>query len=121
MTPLFKMYTLGHDFIPSPIHAGGLRYHGMAPTVSMLAKLGIIRPVAYEQNETFSAGVMFAKAEGIIPAPEANHAIRAAIDLALEAKKKNEEKIIVFNLSGHGLLDMSGYASYISGKMNSSS
>lgn len=121
MTPLFKMYTLGHDFIPSPIHAGGLRYHGMAPTVSMLAKLGIIRPVAYEQNETFSAGVMFAKAEGIIPAPESNHAIRAAIDLALEAKKKNEEKIIVFNLSGHGLLDMSGYASYVSGKMNSSS
>ena len=121
MTPLFKMYTLGHDFIPSPIHAGGLRYHGMAPTVSLLTKLGVVKPVAYTQNETFAAGVMFAKAEGIIPAPEANHAIRAAIDLALEAKKKNEEKIIVFNLSGHGLLDMSGYASYISGKMNSSS
>jgi tryptophan synthase beta chain len=121
MTPLFKMYTLGHDFIPSPIHAGGLRYHGMAPTVSLLTKLGVVRPVAYTQNETFAAGVMFAKAEGIIPAPEANHAIRAAIDLALEAKKKNEEKIIVFNLSGHGLLDMSGYASYVSGKMNSSS
>jgi tryptophan synthase beta chain len=121
MTPLFKMYTLGHDFIPSPIHAGGLRYHGMAPTVSLLTKLGVVKPVAYTQNETFAAGVMFAKAEGIIPAPEANHAIRAAIDLALEAKKKNEEKIIVFNLSGHGLLDMSGYASYVSGKMNSSS
>lgn len=121
MTPLFKMYTLGHDFIPSPIHAGGLRYHGMAPTVSLLAKIGAIKSVAYDQKDTFSAGVMFAKAEGIIPAPETNHAIKAAIDLALEAKKKNEEKIIVFNLSGHGLLDMSGYASYVSGKMNSSS
>ncbi|MDD1773263.1 MAG: TrpB-like pyridoxal phosphate-dependent enzyme, partial [Methanomassiliicoccales archaeon] len=121
MTPLFKMYTLGHDFIPSPIHAGGLRYHGMAPTVSMLAKIGAIRAVAYDQKETFSAGVMFAKSEGIIPAPESNHAIKAAIDLALEAKKSKEEKIIVFNLSGHGLLDMSGYASYTSGKMNSSS
>jgi len=120
MTPLFKMYTLGHDFIPSPIHAGGLRYHGMAPTVSLLAKLGAIKSVAYDQNDTFSAGVMFAKNEGIIPAPESNHAIKAAIDLALEAKKKKEEKVIVFNLSGHGLLDMSGYASYISGKMNSS-
>lgn len=120
MTPLFKMYTLGHDFIPSPIHAGGLRYHGMAPTVSLLTKIGAIRPTAYDQKETFSAGVMFAKSEGIIPAPESNHAIKAAIDLALEAKKKNEEKIIVFNLSGHGLLDMSGYASYTSGKMNSS-
>ncbi|MGD0056627.1 MAG: TrpB-like pyridoxal phosphate-dependent enzyme [Methanomassiliicoccales archaeon] len=121
MTPLFKMYTLGHDFIPSPIHAGGLRYHGMAPTVSLLAKLGAIKSVAYDQKDTFSAGVMFAKSEGIIPAPESNHAIKAAIDLALEAKKKKEEKIIVFNLSGHGLLDMSGYAAYNSGKMNSSS
>lgn len=120
MTPLFKMYTLGHDFIPSPIHAGGLRYHGMAPTVSLLAKIGAIKSVAYSQNDTFSAGLMFARTEGIIPAPETNHAIKAAIDLALEAKKNNEEKIIVFNLSGHGLLDMSGYASYISGKMNSS-
>jgi tryptophan synthase beta chain len=120
MTPLFKMYTLGHDFMPSPIHAGGLRYHGMAPTVSMAVKLKLVRPVAVEQKETFSAGLMFARTEGIIPAPESTHAIRAAIDLALEAKRKNEKKTIVFNLSGHGLLDMTGYASYLSGKMNSS-
>ena len=118
MTPLFKMYTLGHDFIPSPIHAGGLRYHGMAPTVSFAAKLGYVTPMAIDQAATFSAGVMFARTEGIIPAPESTHAIRAAIDLALDAKKKNEKKTIVFNLSGHGLLDMSGYAAYLSGMMN---
>jgi len=120
MTPLFKMYTLGHDFMPSPIHAGGLRYHGMAPTVSKAAQLGLIKGVSIHQLDTFSAGIMFAQTEGIIPAPESTHAIRAAIDLALEAKKKNEKKVIAFNLSGHGLLDMSGYASYISGKMNGS-
>ncbi len=118
MTPLFKMYTLGHDFMPSPIHAGGLRYHGMAPTISLATKLKLIKPMAVDQKETFSAGIMFARTEGIIPAPESTHAIRAAIDLALKAKKDKEEKIIVFNLSGHGLLDMSGYASYLSGKMN---
>ncbi|MBM4237159.1 MAG: TrpB-like pyridoxal phosphate-dependent enzyme [Euryarchaeota archaeon] len=120
MTPLFKMYTLGHDFIPSPIHAGGLRYHGMAPTVSLLAKLGVIKPVAFPQKDTFAAGVMFAKAEGIIPAPETNHAIKAAIDLAIQAKEEKEERIIVFNFSGHGLLDLGGYSNYLSGKMNSS-
>jgi tryptophan synthase beta chain len=119
MTPLIKMYTLGHDFIPSPIHAGGLRYHGMAPTVSLAMKLGLARPVAIEQKDTFSAGVMFARTEGIIPAPESTHAIRVAIDLAMDAKKKNEKKIIVFNLSGHGLLDMSGYDNYLSGQMKS--
>jgi tryptophan synthase beta chain len=120
MTPLFKMYTLGRDFMPSPIHAGGLRYHGMAPTVSKAVELGLIKGVSIHQLDTFSAGIMFAQTEGIIPAPESTHAIRAAIDLALEAKKKNEKKVIAFNLSGHGLLDMSGYASYISGKMNGS-
>jgi len=120
MTPLFKMYTLGHDFMPSPIHAGGLRYHGMAPTVSKAAELGLIKAVGINQLDTFSAGIMFAQTEGIIPAPESTHAIRAAIDLALEAKKKNEKKVIAFNLSGHGLLDMSGYASFLSGKMNGS-
>lgn len=120
MTPLIKMYTLGHDFVPSPIHAGGLRYHGMAPSVSLLVKRGIVKPVAYDQRDTFAAGVTFARTEGIIPAPETNHAIKAAIDLALEAKKRNEEKVIVFNLSGHGLLDLAGYASYLSGKMNNS-
>jgi tryptophan synthase beta chain len=120
MTPLFKMYTLGHDFMPSPIHAGGLRYHGMAPTVSKAAELGLIKAVGINQLDTFSAGIMFAQTEGIIPAPESTHAIRVAIDLALEAKKKNEKKVIAFNLSGHGLLDMSGYASFLGGKMNGS-
>jgi tryptophan synthase beta chain len=105
MTPLLKMYTLGHDFIPSAIHAGGLRYHGMAPTVMV------------EQKATFAAGMQFANAEGVIPAPETTHAIAAAIDLAMEAKRKNEEKVIVFNLSGHGLLDMTAYENYLSGKM----
>jgi len=118
MTPLFKMYTLGCDFMPSPIHAGGLRYHGMAPTVSLACKLGLIKGLAIDQMETFSAGILFARTEGIIPAPETTHAIRAAIDLALKAKKDKEKKVIVFNLSGHGLLDMSGYAAYLSGKMN---
>jgi tryptophan synthase beta chain len=117
MTPLLMMYTLGHDFIPSPIHAGGLRYHGAAPTVSALVKHKIVKPVAYEQNEVFDAALMLAKAEGIIPAPESSHAIKAAIDCALEAKKKNEKKIIAFNLSGHGLLDLAGYQQYMDGKM----
>ena len=89
----------------------------MAPTVSLAVKLKLVRPVAIEQKDTFSAGLMFARTEGIIPAPESTHAIRAAIDLAREAKKKKEEKTIVFNLSGHGLLDMSGYASYLGGHM----
>lgn len=121
MTPLFKMYTLGHDFMPSPIHAGGLRYHGMAPTVSMAAKLGLIKGVSVEQTDTFAAGTLFAQTEGIIPAPESTHAIAVAIDLANQAKKEDEEKVIAFNLSGHGLLDMSGYANYLSGKMNGKS
>jgi len=118
MTPLFKMYTLGHDFMPSPIHAGGLRYHGMAPTVSKAVEAGLVKGVGVSQAETFAAGVMFAQTEGIIPAPESTHAIATAIDLALQAKKNNEKKVIAFNLSGHGLLDMSGYANYLSGKMN---
>ncbi|NLX47062.1 MAG: TrpB-like pyridoxal phosphate-dependent enzyme [Euryarchaeota archaeon] len=117
MTPLLKMYTLGHDFIPSAIHAGGLRYHGMAPTVSLMKDLGYVRPVMVEQKATFAAGMQFANSEGIIPAPESTHAIAAAIDLAMEAKRKNEEKVIVFNLSGHGLLDMAAYESYLSGKI----
>ncbi|MCU0859355.1 MAG: TrpB-like pyridoxal phosphate-dependent enzyme [Thermoplasmata archaeon] len=117
MTPLLMMYTLGHDFVPSPIHAGGLRYHGAAPTVSALVKHKVVKPVAYDQKEVFDAALMFAKAEGIIPAPESSHAIKAAIDCALEAKKKNEKKIIAFNLSGHGLLDLAGYQQYLDGKM----
>jgi tryptophan synthase beta chain len=117
MTPLIKMYTLGHEFMPSPIHAGGLRYHGMAPTVSLMKDQGLVRSVTVEQNDTYAAGVQFALAEGVIPAPESTHAIRAAIDLALEAKRNDEEKIIVFNLSGHGLLDLPGYDKYLSGQL----
>jgi tryptophan synthase beta chain len=120
MTPLLMMYTLGHDFIPSPIHAGGLRYHGTAPTVSALVKSKTIKPVSYEQKEVFEAAMLFARSEGIIPAPETSHAIKAAVDLALEAKRKNEKKIIAFNFSGHGLLDMGGYQQYLDGKMNGS-
>ncbi|MFA5312678.1 MAG: TrpB-like pyridoxal phosphate-dependent enzyme, partial [Methanomassiliicoccales archaeon] len=118
MTPLLKMYTLGHDFVPSAIHAGGLRYHGMAPAVSSVVNQGLARAVSYEQNEVYDAAMLFARTEGIIPAPESSHAIKATVELAKEAKRKNEEKVIVFNLSGHGLLDMTGYASYIAGNMN---
>ncbi len=120
MTPLLKMHTLGHDFMPSPIHAGGLRYHGMSPMVSLAAELDFVQAVSYDQMETFKAGMMFARAEGIIPAPESTHAILGAIDLALKAKETNEEKVIVFNLSGHGLLDLVGYEKYINGTMESS-
>ena len=117
MTPLLLMYTLGHEFVPSPIHAGGLRYHGAAPTVSNLVKNKMVKAVAYQQKEVFDAAVLFAKSEGIIPAPETAHAIRAVVDQALEAKRKNEKKIIAFNFSGHGLLDLGGYQSYLDGKM----
>jgi tryptophan synthase beta chain len=117
MTPLLLMYTLGHDFVPSPIHAGGLRYHGAAPTVSLLVKKGIVRPVTYPQKPVFDAAVLFARAEGVVPAPETSHAIKAVVDLALECKKKNEEKVIAFNFSGHGLLDLAGYQQYLDGTM----
>jgi tryptophan synthase beta chain len=117
MTPLLLMYTLGHEFVPSPIHAGGLRYHGAAPTVSLLVKSKVIKPVSYMQKEVFDSAVMFARAEGIVPAPETAHAVKAAIDLALEAKKKNEKKIIAMNFSGHGLLDLAGYQAYMDGTM----
>lgn len=117
MTPLLMMYTLGHNFVPPPIHAGGLRYHGAAPTVSALVKHKVVKPVAYDQKEVYQAAMMFANAEGIIPAPETSHAIKAVIDLALEAKMKNERKIIAFNFSGHGLLDLGGYQQFLDGKM----
>ena len=117
MTPLIKMHTLGHDFIPSPIHAGGLRYHGTAPTLSVLLQAGLIEPRAVPQLTTFQAAEVFAKTEGLIPAPETAHAIRGAIDLALEAKAKGEETVIAFNYSGHGLLDMEGYAQYLAGNL----
>ena len=110
MTPLLKMCTLGRDFIPDAIHAGGLRYHAMAPTVSLLYNKGTIEAEAVAQEPTFRAGKIFAMTEGIIPAPESSHAICSAINHALAAKKANEEKVIVFNLSGHGLLDLQNYA-----------
>jgi tryptophan synthase beta chain len=117
MTPLMKMHTLGHTFVPNPIHAGGLRYHGMAPLISSLFEAGIYEARAYNQNECFESGVLFAKNEGIIPAPEPTHAIKAAIDEALVCKETGEEKNILFNLCGHGHLDLSAYDNYFSGNM----
>jgi tryptophan synthase beta chain len=117
MTPLVKMHTLGHDFMPPGIHAGGLRYHGMSPLVSLLHDEGIIEAQAYHQNACFAAGVTFARCEGIIPAPETNHAIRAVFDEAQKAKEAGEERVILFNLSGHGHFDMAAYDAYFSGKL----
>lgn len=117
IAPIIKMYTLGHSFVPSRIHAGGLRYHGMAPQVSALLQAGHIEATALDQLETFEGGVMFARAEGIIPAPESNHAVRAAINEALHCKATGEKKVIVFNLSGHGHFDMAAYDAYFSGKL----
>ncbi len=117
LTPLLKMFTLGHDFVPPPIHAGGLRYHGDAPTMSLLVKHGVIEARAVKQIPTFEAGVLFARTEGIVPAPESNHAIRVAIDEAIKAKEKGEEKVIVFNLSGHGYFDLAAYDDYLYGRL----
>ena len=117
MTPLLKMHTLGHTFVPNPIHAGGLRYHGMAPLLSALYDAGVYEAKSYNQNECFEAGVLFAKNEGIIPAPEPTHAIKAAIDEALICKETGEEKNILFNLCGHGHLDLSAYDTYFAGDM----
>jgi tryptophan synthase beta chain len=117
MTPLLKMHTLGHTFVPAPIHAGGLRYHGMSPIVCHLYELGLIEAVAVPQNPVFEAAVAFARAEGILPAPESAHAIRTAIDEALKCKASGEKKVIVFNLSGHGHFDMGAYDSYFAGKL----
>jgi tryptophan synthase beta chain len=117
MAPMVKMYTLGHDFIPEPIHAGGLRYHGMSPQVSLLKHEGFIEARSVHQRPCFEAGVQFARTEGLIPAPESTHAIRAAIDEALEAKKTGEKKVILFNLSGHGYFDMTSYQRYLEGKL----
>jgi tryptophan synthase beta chain len=115
MTPLMPMYTLGHDFMPPPIHAGGLRYHGMAPMVSHLHKLGLIEAVAYPQQDIFEAAITVARTEGIIPAPESSHAIKAAMDEAVAAREEGKKRVIVFNLSGHGLLDLSAYENHLAG------
>ncbi|HIQ11578.1 MAG TPA: TrpB-like pyridoxal phosphate-dependent enzyme [Caldilineales bacterium] len=117
MTPLMKMYTLGHSFIPAPIHAGGLRYHGMAPIVCHMYDLGLIEARALHQNPVFEGAVLFAQAEGIVPAPESAHAVRAAIDEAIAAREAGEEKVILFNLSGHGNFDMTAYDAYLAGQL----
>jgi len=117
MTPLVKMHTLGSEFIPEPIHAGGLRYHGVAPLVSHLKELGQIEARAVHQNPTFAAGVQFARTEGILPAPESNHAIRVAVDEALRAKQEGVARVILFNLSGHGHFDLTAYERYLSGAL----
>ncbi|MGC9009374.1 MAG: TrpB-like pyridoxal phosphate-dependent enzyme [Sulfolobales archaeon] len=117
LTPLIKMYTVGHRYKVPPIHAGGLRYHGVAPTLSVLVEEGFVKPVAYHQTEVFEAGRIFAQAEGFVPAPESAHAVKAVIDLALEAKKLGERRVILFNLSGHGLLDLAGYQDLLEGRL----
>jgi len=117
MTPLMMMYTLGHKFMPPRIHAGGLRYHGMAPMVSHAAKLGLIEARAYPQLKVFDSAVQFARTEGIISAPETAHAIRAVIDEAIKCREEGKKRVILFNHSGHGLIDLAAYDSYLSGKM----
>ena len=117
MTPLLKMYTLSHNFIPPSIHAGGLRYHGDSPIISLLVREGIMEAVAYHQSEVFEAALLFARTEGIIPAPETAHAVKAAIDEAVKAKEEGKEKVILFCFSGHGLLDLSAYESYLKGHL----
>jgi tryptophan synthase beta chain len=117
LTPLMPMYTLGHDFVPPPVHAGGLRYHGDSPIVCALVKAGLIEARAYRQNETFEAAVRFARTEGIIPAPEPAHAIRAAIEEAEAATEAGEERVILFNLCGHGHFDLSAYDAYLAGTL----
>ena len=121
LVPILKMYTLGSDFIPDPIHAGGLRYHGMSPLISGLYNAGFIEAVAVGQREVFEAALQFTRAEGILPAPESAHAIRSAIDQAIEAREKGEKRVILFNLSGHGLLDLAAYDQYLHNGMQNGS
>jgi tryptophan synthase beta chain len=116
-TPLLPMFTLGHDFVPPSIHAGGLRYHGDSPIISLLVRAGRMEAVAYPQGKTFEAAVQFARTEGKIPAPETGHAIRAVIDEALAAKESSEERVILFNYSGHGLLDLQAYDDFNHGRL----
>jgi len=117
MAPMALMYTLGHAFVPSGIHAGGLRYHGMSPIVSLLRRMNVLEAVSYRQNEVFEAAVTFARTEGICPAPETAHAIRAAIDEALRCKQTGKSQCIVFNLSGHGHFDLTSYDQYLAGEL----
>jgi tryptophan synthase beta chain len=117
LTPLVKMHTLGSTFIPPGFHAGGLRYHGMSPLVSHCKELGLIEARAYHQTPCFEAGVLFARAEGIVPAPEANHAVKGAIDEAVKAREEGKSPTILFNLCGHGHFDMQAYTDYFAGKL----
>ena len=117
MTPLLPMYSLGHEFVPPPIHAGGLRYHGMAPLVSQAIVEGLLTPQSMHQLECYDAAVMFARTEGIIAAPETSHAIATAINEAKKAKEEGKEKVILFNLSGHGLMDLTGYDKFFGGEL----
>jgi len=117
MTPLVAMYSLGHSFVPAPIHAGGLRYHGMAPLVSKASNEGLLSPLSLNQVECYKAGILFAKTEGIIPAPETTHAIATVIREAKKAKEEAKEKVILFNFSGHGLMDLVGYDKYLTGQL----
>ncbi len=121
LTPLVRMHTLGSTFIPPAVHAGGLRYHGMAPLVSHIKQLGLIEARAYKQVEVFEAGVKFARAEGIVPAPEANHAVKGAIDEALKCKAEGNARTILFNLCGHGHFDMQAYSDYFAGRLTDKS
>ena len=116
-TPLLAMHSLGHTFVPPPMHAGGLRYHGMAPTVSQLVVEGLLEPMAYGQLATFEAGLLAARTEGVIPAPETNHALACVVDLARRAKEEGKERVILFNWSGHGLIDLGSYEKYLSGQI----
>jgi tryptophan synthase beta chain len=118
MTPLLPMHSLGHAFIPAPIHAGGLRYHGIAPLVSQLIIEGLIEPRAYNQLESYASAVFWARTEGAIPAPETSHAIAVVIEEAKKAKEEGKEKVILLNWSGHGLMDLGGYDSYFSGNLS---
>jgi tryptophan synthase beta chain len=118
LTPLIRMFTLGSSFIPPGFHTGGLRYHGMAPLVSAAVEQGLVEPIAVHQLDAFAAGLLFAKTEGIMPAPEANHAIRGAIVEAQRCKAEGKKEVIAFNLCGHGHMDMSAYDAYLSGKLD---
>jgi tryptophan synthase beta chain len=117
LTPLMPMYTLGHDFVPPPVHAGGLRYHGDSPLVCALVRAGLVQARAYRQNETFEAAVQFARAEGVIPAPEPAHAIRAVVEEAHAAREAGEARVILFGLCGHGHFDLSAYDAYLAGRL----
>ena len=116
-TPLLPMHSLGHAFVPAPIHAGGLRYHGMAPTVSQLVHEGIMAPQSVAQLEAFRCGLLWARTEGVIPAPETTNALAQVVREAEKAKEEGKEKVILFNFSGHGLLDLAGYEKYLAGEL----